>query len=117
MCLDTVDKEIKVKEGIGWKVFVKDKSYHLKSLLQFVRIPIGVWVEDKWTGRLLNRYQTGFHLFPSRSCAQTYAYSHEIIRPVEFRNVTATGTSSLTPIIVAREIRIFTAKEAKEYDK
>ena len=120
MCLDTVDKEIKVKEGIGWKVFDADDSHHLVSIWSGARVScVGKWITDSlgddirmdW-GR--GYYPKGFHLYPEKPPSM---YSWIRARPVEFRNVVATGTQGYhdgkRQVIVAREIRIFTAKEAR----
>ena len=114
MCLDTVDKEIKVKEGIGWKAFLGEGDKGLKSVCQEYPQPAGKWLKDTRT-EPLEGYPAGFHIHTSKADAERWISTK--IRPLRFRNVVATGRLGLDNVIVAREIRIFTAKESQEYDK
>ena len=122
MCLDVVDKEPIVKEGIGWKVFEKrnDKICNWYWGASYYKFEIEKWNKDSKTDRLEDSdgfsYLTGFHLLKTRESARILKYrlldeySTYIIKKVKFRNVTATGTSEGLKSIVAREILILPDK-------
>ena len=120
MCLDTVDKEIKVKEGIGWKAFLGYEDDTLSSICFHSHQPAGKWLRDDNRGHLqagasFQRYPAGFHIHTNKKHAKEWC--SDGVRRVKYRKVVATGRQMGANVIVAHEIRIFTAKEAKEYDK
>jgi len=114
MCLDTVYKEIKVKEGIGWKEFGYIDNGWAESLFQGGCLRVGKWIRDKNTTpiRVKNDsdYPAGFHLYKENS-----GEWHR--RCVQFRDVGATGQQFNEDIIVAREIRVMTKKESKAEER
>ena len=125
MCLDTVDKEIKVKEGIGWKCFRKDGGHLYSLCFSTGSMPRRRWITDKRTEPihgLDSDYPAGFHVHLNKNDAAIWRGGCDdyVVIPVKFQDAVATGTQNKgdkASTIVAREIRIFTAKEAREYDK
>ena len=111
MCLDTVDKTIKVTEGVGWKCFDRVENGVLYQWMNFdTPIPTGVWLSDSRT-RLIAKawgrdYPTGFHVFVTRQGCRDWHDAGNPIRKVAFRAVVASGTQEGNPTIVAREIYI-----------
>ena len=125
MCLDVVDKEPTVKEGIGWKVFIK-RDNKLRNCYQWIKeghkgvfvFPINRWIVDKGdelisTEKGDSSYKKGFHIFENENSTIEFATSHvDIIKKkIKFRKVVATG-KELTGnrVIVAREILILPDK-------
>ena len=108
MCLGTVDKEIKVGKGKGWKCYLETGG-NLSGLCGHDIGPIteGVWMTDPQTGRMLEvPYETGYHLYRTKRGAERAGWFYNCIRQVSFRHVTATGTDSGFRAVVAREIFI-----------
>ncbi|KKL15809.1 hypothetical protein LCGC14_2501860 [marine sediment metagenome] len=108
MCLSTVDKEIKVAKGKGWKCYL-ERGGNLSGLCGFDTGPIteGAWMTDPQTEDIARLpYETGYHLYRSKRAAERAGWIYDCIRQVSFRNVTATGTDSGFRAVVAREIYI-----------
>ncbi len=110
MCLTTVDKEVTIKEGVGWKYFDKGRRGRLSSSHYGERVyPIGKWITDKSTGNAegiwggVMSYPMGFHVF-TKPQVDSYRY----FRQVKFRNVVAQGTQESWEgtVVVAREMFI-----------
>ncbi len=123
VCLDTVDKEPKVTEGVGWKLYTgedrndrPDPKRGLPPWMFGSTSPIGEWVKDTSSLTVLHipgscSYPCGFHLFLTEKDARVWNDGDRTrVRKVSFRSVVATGTvrhaGRQLPAIVAREIYI-----------
>ena len=107
MCLDTVDREISVNEGVGYKAFHRNGEqlcgmYYGKNLVQ------GKWITDSNTIRIGKRYPAGYHIYLSKGSAElNKILSNDIIvRKCWFKGVVATGSQYCEAIVVARQIKI-----------
>ena len=113
MCLNTVDAKTKKGTGVGYKVFVSDKWYHLSFQYCGGRINYDEWYKDKAEGNLYcfpgyGYYRKGYHIFTTLEGAKKWAgrSMYRPIRKVEYRAVAASGTQQEHPVVVAREIYI-----------
>lgn len=122
MCLERLDSETKVGDGVGYKVFKRRSDGKLQGEFNYCiqPYPVSKWIKDAKTG-VLNwtfhpSYPTGFHVFTRLDDAMFWAYRRgEFVRKVKFSDVVASGTQSIgsgdgdAPIVVARKMYIFRA--------
>lgn len=112
MCLQVLDKEIKYKPGIGYKVFRRDDAGIIKTAVQGFIMEVGVeYKEPKPERAIWNSdgnfgYPSGFHIFPDLEDARWYCCTNEVIFAVKYDNVVATGRDGPRPCIVAQTITV-----------
>ena len=117
MCLTVVDKKIRKGNGVGYKVFSIDRSYHLVFPYWGGRIKYDYWYVDK-SRRLLRVssdrdefYPAGYHIYPKLEDAQDYVEGWYGgwklgIRRVEYQDVVASGREGSKLVIVAHKLLI-----------
>ena len=124
MCLDKVDKEIKVKTRRGYKIF-GGNTYYIQPLIQTAGVP---YPKDEWISdsRVMDisglspvyikghyptvSYPAGFHIFLTMVSLERWRdiagwHSCPVYR-VEFDEVVASGTQEGARMVVARKMKI-----------
>ena len=114
MCLATLDKEITVEKGTGYKVYCtarrRKKAY---PIYRGGPQKTHTWIRDKRKLELQassgEPYRTGYHVFLNLKDAKRLRRLRcpgESIRVVEFRDVVAQGIQWGAQTVVARQIKI-----------
>ena len=121
MCLYRVLAKKPKKTGFGWKVVIpSDSGEFCPSIFNTgITYRLGEWQKRRtsytiWTppsSKLIQSYEVGFHIFLSRTRAETYqrAVSDEVLVRVEYRGARILGYGEdgrKDPQVIADEIRI-----------
>jgi len=119
MCLDTVDKRTNKGTGEGYKVFRRDKYYHMKpNIVGTTKYQYNKWYEAKDNVQNFDKldYPVGFHVFPKLKDAQNWLVGEHplhrsCIRKVLYFDVVASGRQTgmvgkNLSVIVARKMLI-----------
>ncbi len=119
MCLATVDKKTKCKDGKGWKVFsFKDGIGPRAYILEYRKAhahPTNCWINDESPAveniQIFGRgyYPIGFHVSTNKKDAQSLCNlvpDEDRILCVYYRDVVASGRQHGGNVVVARQIYI-----------
>ena len=133
MCLQNIDKELKYKDGKGWKVFrVEGKKLYPCSMDGrktpwregvYYKSRRGFITDDTYGSPTLGqRYPMGFHVIPTKNEAIIYTKTMNtcpdirfVMRRVEYKGASTSGETTLWflggevyrgPCAVAREMKI-----------
>ena len=126
MCLDSL-ADFKVPDpGVGWKVFsIEESKPHISGFFTWEHSVFYEWLDEKdfrnkaqaekflYTYLEGNQpYPFGFHIYLEKEGILYTLY--EVILPVRFRHIVATGYEGDKKVVVAKEMMIL-AEES--YDK
>lgn len=123
MCLQTISEKSPKKEGIGYKVFSRNRMMRGEDLLRgdcYVGArPIGVWLNAKKYANLplpSLKYVRDWHIWATEKGAKAWVIRRSrwgskhrkslVVRKVEYKEAHTQGKQVGYKVIVAEEIRI-----------